>query len=320
MEAEALRLQVNDYTTRWQFKLHVSIAAPDDSLLSGVDASILRLDNPEGHYVELLPRQTSVFPRRFKAANARLQFRAIEDSATPGQGNLPSGFFEGDGPYRYTLTLLGQQYHGEFSFGDMPQMHALQPEGGTLAPVRNFCMRSELPLQIVTVPRAFGPVYYKRQDLKNFVYQLANIDDSLSGGSYHPPVESPRFIFQVRVGDAGGTMQLLDPSRYIRGHKPHLIRSDWTETPIELNPTDLEGNKAVLIDFIRTDTATPNSGFRGPDAREMGWSGQLEIQQRVLYALYIDEPPSAGELMLQTGRAVVEEEQEDKPKSQGWRK
>lgn len=319
MEAEALRLQVNDYSTRWQFKLHVAVTAPDEVQLAGVGGGVLRLGNPEGRYVELLPRQAEIYPRRFKAANARLQFRAIEDSAAPGQGNLPSGFFESDGPYRFSLSLLGQSYSGEFSFGEMLEMQALQPEGGALAAVRNFCMASERPLHISTRPADFGPVYYKRQDMKNFIYQLANMDDSLSSGSYHPPVESPQYIFQVRVGDASGAMQLLDPSRYIRGHQPFLIRSDWTETPLEFVPEDLAGHKAVLIDFIRTDTPEPNSGFSGPGGSGgKGWSGQFHIQQRVMYALYIDEPPAPGELVYQAGKAVVEEEQAP-PQPRGWR-
>lgn len=319
LEASALRLQVNDYSTRWQFKLHVNVTAPEEGELAGVETAVLTLRNPEGRYVELLPRQSEIFPKRFKAANARLQFRALEDSAAPGQGNLPAGFFSGGGPYRFSLQLQRDYYSGEFGFGDELAMQALQPgASGALEAVRNFCMASEQPLHIATQPSGFGPVYYKRQDLKNFVFQLANIDDSLTSGSYHAPVENPQYIFQVRVGDAGGAMQLLDPSRYIRGHQPFLIRSDWTETPLQFQPADLAGHKAVLIDFIRTDTQEPDAGLTGPTRTGRGWSGQIEVQQRVMYALYIDLPPAPGELLQQAGQAAVEEETEVKA-PRGWR-
>lgn len=179
-------------------------------------------------------------------------------------------------------------------------------------------MASEFPLVIETAPSAFGPVYYKRQDLKNLVYQLANIEDSLTSGSYHPPVESPQYVLQVRTGDATGTMDLLDPSRYIRGHQPFLIRSDWTETPLEFSPQELAGHKAVLVDFIRTDTPEAGAGFDGPTSSGDGWSGQIVVEDRVLYALYIDEPPTPGEVVRAAGDAVVEAEQAE-VKPRGWR-
>jgi hypothetical protein len=308
LDASALRLQVNDFSTRWQFKLLVAVSAPAAEQLAGVDQSILRFTNPSGRYVELLPRNAEVFPRRFKAANARLQFRATEDSASPEQSNLPAGFFDTPGPYRFSLQLLRQTYSGEFSFGEQLKMEALQASPTGEVPVRNFCMESQLPLRVVTTPPAFGPVYYKQQDPRNFVYQLANIEDSLTSESYHPPVESPSFVFQVRVGDATGAMQLLDPSRYINGHQPFLIRSDWTQTPLEFHPEDFTGHKAVLVDFIRTDTPEPNAGFYGPARAGEGWSGQLTLQNRVMYALYIDVPPTAGDLGIQAGAAAAEAE------------
>jgi hypothetical protein len=308
LDARALRLRVNDYLTRTQFRLEITATAPAHEELAGLACSRLTLLNAAGHGVQLEPRKSALYPRKFKAANARLQFRAVEDSENSADTNVPVGFFAGPGPYSYVLALGHEEYRGEFSFQQPLQMAALQDCGSGATPVRGFTIASAIPLRVETTPQTFGPVYYKRQDLKNFVFQLANMDEALLGGSYHPPVESPRYTFQVRVGDATGDTALLDPSRYIAGHQPFLIRSDQTTMPVTFSPEDFAGHKALLIDFIRTDTAEPDAGFSGPSHAARGWSGQLIVQDRVLYALYIDSPASSKELAGQASEAGAEDE------------
>ena len=127
---------------------------------------------------------------------------------------FPPGFFSADGPYEVVLTLRGNYITGTFSFGE-PLAMAVSQAGQA---VDNFSLKAEAPLTVATTPAEFGPVYYKRQDLTNFVFQMANMDQALAGGDFHAPIESPRYVFQVRAGDAdGGTTRLIDPSRYIKG-------------------------------------------------------------------------------------------------------
>jgi hypothetical protein len=298
LDCNVLHLQVNDYSTRWQVKVLATLSVAEDAQLAGVEKATLRLDNPEGRFLTLLPHRSDVQGKRFKAANAKLEYRAVEDSGSREQSNAPQGFFASPGPYTFSVTLLGQQYGGQFSFGAPLGMQALQPAGQDAAPrpVSNFCLAEEQPLVIRTTPPTFGPVYYKEQDLTNFVYQLANMDDSLESGSYHPKVESPRYVFQVQTGDGDGPLQLLDPSRYIAGAQQFLIRSDSTSTPLEFKPEDLASAKTVMINFVRIDTAEPNAGFTGPGPAGDGWDGQLTVQERVVYALYKQAPPTRAEL------------------------
>jgi hypothetical protein len=307
LDCHVLHLQINDYSSRWQVKLLASVTAAEEADLAGIEQSTLRLTAPGGKYLELLPHRSDTFGKRFKAANARLEYRAVEDTASRQQSNAPGGFFASPGPYGFSVTLLGKAYGGQFSFGEPLKLEALQPSNDGLAvPVRNFVMAEAKPLLIQTVPRSFGPVYYKEQDLTNFVYQLANMDDSLLSGSYHPPVESPRYVFQVQTGQGDGPLHLLDPSRYVEGAQPFLIRSDNTGTPLEFQPADLAGALTVLINFVRIDTAAPNAGFSGPQPAGDGWTGQLTVQERVVFALYKNEPPSKAALAVQADNVSAE--------------
>jgi hypothetical protein len=161
-------------------------------------------------------------------------------------------------------------------------------------PVANFVLRDEAGFTISTTPASFGPVYYKRQDMTNFVFQLANMDQALKGGDFHAPVEPMRYFFQVRVGDtAGGPTRLLDPARYIEGHKAHMIRSELTSMPLSFMAEEFAAGDAVLIDFMRINTATPDTVFT---AERENMSSLATAQERVVYALAVETPPTPEEL------------------------
>lgn len=290
IECIALRLNVNDYSIRHQIKLLVTVASSDEARLALVENALLTVTNPAGQAVNLAVREYHQTPKQFKAANARLLFKAVEDSADSALSNVPVGFFTGSGPYQLALSLLGQTYSGAFSFG-APLKLSVEQQGRAIS---NFTLSVEQPVTIVTEPTEFGPVYYKRQDPSNLFYQLANIDQALEGGDYHAPVESPRYVFQISIGDGtGGPTRLLDPSRYIAGFEPHLIRSDSTTTPLAFAANEFAPGDAVVVDFTREEAAPPDCGFSGPD---QNFSAQLVVQDRVVYAMRAEEPPSATEL------------------------
>ncbi|GEM_PF-6325498 len=292
IECIALRLKVNDYSIRHQVKLLVTVTTSDESRLSGVDLALLSLTSPAGVEVTMGCRECRVTPRQFKAANARLLFKAVEDSAAPlpsAQSNVPPGFFDEAGPYQVSLTLRGELFSGEVSFGE-PLAMSIEQDGRA---AERFCLADELPLTITTKPAEFGPVYYKRQDLSGFVFQLASMNQALEGKDYHPQRESPQYVFQIRRGDAeGGPAALVDPSRYIAGHEKHLIRSDHTSTPLTFGAGEFRPGDVLIVDFMRQETPPPDAGFEQRD----NFSAQVVVQDRVVYALAVETAPTPEEL------------------------
>lgn len=295
LDCTALRLTVNDYSVRHQIKLEVAVSAPDEESLSGVDLALLSVTNPAGEDITMACSKVSISPKRFKAAHARLLFKAVEDSAAPMPSelsNVPQGFFSSLGPYQLALTLRGELFQGEISFGE-PLAMVVEQESEAVA---NFVLRDEAGFTVSTTPTRFGPVYYKRQDSTNFVFQLANMDQALDGGDFHAPVEPMRFFFQVRIGDtAGGPTRLVDPARYIEGHKAYMIRSDETSTPLKFKAEEFVAGEVVLIDFMRIDTAPPDTMFTATRANV---SCLASTQERVVYALAVETPPTPEELGL----------------------
>ena len=166
-------------------------------------------------------------------------------------------------------------------------------------------LRDEAGFTVSTTPGSFGPVYYKRQDMTNFVFQLANMDQALKGGDFHAPVEPMRYFFQVRIGDtAGGPTRLLDPARYIEGHKSHMIRSEETGTPLSFQAEEFAAGEVVLIDFMRLDTLPPDTVFT---AERENLSSLATTQERVVYALAVETPPTPEELgQLTEGTGAVD--------------
>jgi hypothetical protein len=287
LECEALRLNVNNYTLRHQISLVVTVSAADEAEFAGLGDAELSVSDPTGTSVTLGPAKQSESPRRFKAAHARLKFRAISDPADPGSSNVPAGFFDGDGPFSLSLSLLGKTYRGEVAFNRRLGMSVLQlGEAAT-----TFTLRSGAPFEIYTTPAEFGPVYYKQQDITNFMFQLANMYQSLESQDYHTPVENPLYLFQIGVCDGeGGPTSLLDPARYIEGYEPHLIRSESTATPLRLEPQLFGTGDVIVVDFRRQDRAEPDSVFASdnPDLTD-----QLIVEDRVIFALEINDPPPA---------------------------
>ena len=295
LELDALRLNVNNYSLKHQVKVLLTVTAEDEDRFSGVDLALLTITNPVGEEVTLGHHKYVFNEKRFKAANAVVLFKAVEDSTAPmpsEMSNVPTGFFCADGPYQVLITLRGESITGGFSFSDALGMEVSQ-DGGT---VSNFCLAAESPFEITTTPSAFGPVYYKRQDVTNFVYQMASMDAALESGDFHAPVESPLYIFQVRAGDGdGGPTRLIDPSRYIEGWEEHLIRSDKTATPLVFPGHELDPGEVVVVDFLREDTPEPDSVFR---AEKTGFSSRVKVTDRVVFALHAESPPTAAELGL----------------------
>lgn len=293
LECVLLRLAVNDYTVRYQLKVQLSFSAPTAEELNTAEQSVLTVINGDGQTVRLTPHHFQNNPRQFKAAHATLQFKAIEDTSASyptAPTNVPDGFFASGGPFEVLVAARGERFSGRVDFGEKLEMRVLQ-NGNQ---VSNFSLADELPFLIETEPRRFGPVYYKRQDLTNSVYQLANMEQSLQSQDYHPAVESPRYLFQLRVGDPqGGPTRLVDPERYIEGYTPYLIRSEQTSTPLSFAADEFSAGDVVLIEFERTDTLPPDTVFNS--SRE-GFSSQTTIQDRVVYAMYVEQPPTPEEL------------------------
>jgi hypothetical protein len=293
LELDALRLNVNDYSLKHQVKAVLTVTAEDESRFSGVDLALMTIVNPLGEDVTLGHHKYVFNEKKFKAANAIVIFKAVEDSSAPlpsELSNVPPGFFCADGPYLISITLRGETISGEFSFGPVLKMGVAQ--GGE--PVTNFCLATEAPFEITTVPQEFGPVYYKRQDLTNFVYQLANMDQALESGDFHAQQETPRYVFQVRAGNGdGGPTRLIDPSRYIKGWEQHLIRSELTATPLSFPAGEVAPGEVVVIDFQREDIPGPDSVF---GAEITSFSSRATITDRVVFALHAETPPTPEEL------------------------
>lgn len=277
-----LNLKVNDYATRRQVRLSAQVARENERELLGVKDSRLRISAPDGRHVELEPEDWKFTPKRFKVAHATLSFIAVEDTSSPRESNVPEGFLLSDGPYTLSLSILGEQAKGEISFHDRLNVAMLQDE----QPVDNFILHSGSQLHIFTEPRTIGPVYYKRQDLTNFAFSMASMDQAMQGGDFHYIPESPTYLLQVRIGRAeGGPTELLDPSRYIDGYQPHMIRSDETTTPISFRSDEFRSGDVVVLDFERTDTLDPDSVFSG-DAR--GLTSGVSHHERLIFALHTD--------------------------------
>ncbi len=282
-----LNLKVNDYATRRQIRLSVQVAREDERDLLGVKDSLLMITAADGSSIELAPEDWKFTPRRFKTAHAVISFTAMEDSSSTSEGNVPQGFLMADGPYRLDLLVLGEHASGEVSFADRLKVMLLQDE----EPVDNYILHSGTKLHIFTEPRTIGPVYYKRQDLTNFAFSMAAMDEAMQGGDFHYIPETPSYLLQVRIGRAeGGRTELLDPSRYIDGYKPHMIRSDQTTTPISFASDEFLTGDVVVLDFERKDVLEPDTVFRG-DAH--GLTSEVVHHERLIYALHTDLESSA---------------------------
>jgi hypothetical protein len=287
----ALRLNLNDYCTRYQVKLTATITAEEDDALVGVEGARFTVTNPAGQAATVPPLNCEQFPKKFKAAQAKLLFKLSEDTVSPDQCNVPAGFFMSRGPYAVTLSVLGQDYHGGFSFGE-PLALSVAQDG---APAAQFCLMDEHGFTVSTAPAQFGPVYYRKQDLTNAVFQLANMDEALAGGDYHAPRENPRYLFQVSVGDGqGGPVRLVDPERYIEGYQAHMIRSEQTSTPLNFGAGEFGTGDVVVIDFMRESFLDPDVGFTAPG--DGSFSCQVTVQERVLYTLNVESAPTPAEL------------------------
>lgn len=297
LDLVALRLSVNDYSTRYQVKTTVVVSSSADDGLERVKEAQLVITQPGGGAVTLKPRSADISPKRFKAATAKLLFKAIDDSSSKALSNVPAGFFAAAGEYVARLQLRGESYSAKFCFGEPVRLRAEQ--NGSVPP--SFSLKDEEPLDIFTEPAEFGPVYYKRQDFTNFFFMLNNMDEALQSKDFHPEVESPMYIFQVRVGDGnGGPTRLLDPSKYIAGHQEFLIRSEKTSTPLRFSPDEFNPGEVVVVDFTRQETPGPDVGLSGP---QDGFSGQVITQNRVVYALAVETAPTAQELGVLAGAA-----------------
>lgn len=295
IECEVLRLNVNNTTFRHQVKVLVTISAADEANQIELQRSMMTITRPDGTAATIGNYSRISSPKQFKTAITRLLFKVVEDSASPDDSNVEPGFFNSLGPYLLSLAIGGETYTGEISFGEPLTMEVRQ-EG---KPAVNFVLRDEAGLDLYTAPATFGPVYYKHQDISNFVFQLANMDNSLETGDYHVPVESPRYLFQVRISDGqGGPARLVDPERYIEGFQAHMIRSDLTSTPLHFSADEFSSGEAVVIDFQRKDTLPPDTVFSGPDP---DLSSNVVITDRVMYVLSVESPPTKEELGLADG-------------------
>ncbi|MCB1218746.1 hypothetical protein KDL44_15280 [bacterium] len=277
-----LNLKVNDYATRRQIRINAQVAREDERELLGVQDSRLTVTAPDGRSVVLEPEDWKFTPKRFKVATATLSFIVVEDTSSPSVSNVPEDFLLEDGPFRLQLKVLGELATGSVSFADRLEVQLLQDE----EPVDNYILHSGTQLRIYTEPRTIGPVYYKRQDLTNFAFSMASMEQAMQGGDYHYIPETPTYLLQVRIGRAeGGRTILLDPSRYIDGYQPHMIRSDQTTTPISFHSDEFRTGDVVVLDFERKDVLDPDTVFSG-NAR--GLTSGVVHHERLIYALHTD--------------------------------
>ena len=282
LDVRLLNLKVNDYASRRQIRVSAQVAREQERDLLGVKDSLLRITAPDGRRVELFPEDWKFTPRRFKAAHATLSFKAVEDTSSRSASNVPQGFFGSEGPFLLELELLGELATGEVSFLDQLNVSLLQDS----EPVRNYVLHSGTQLHIFTEPQTIGPVYYKRHDLTNFAFSMASMDQAMQGGDFHYIPETPTYLLQVRIGRSeGGTTELLDPSRYIDGYQPWMVRSDQTKTPISFHSDEFKTGDVVVLDFCRTDILEPDSVFGG---NAHGLSSGVMHEERLIYALHTD--------------------------------
>ncbi|MCB1187686.1 hypothetical protein KDL29_11025 [bacterium] len=277
-----LNLKVNDYATRRQIRVNVLVARENERELLGVKDSRMYVTAPDGRRVEIEPEDWKFTPKRFKVAHATLSFIAVQDTSSPSSCNVPKDFLSDNGPYRLELDVLGEQAHGDVEFADRLGVVMMQDE----MQVDNYVLHSGTQLVIFTEPRTIGPVYYKRQDLTNFAFSMASMDQAMQGGDFHYIPETPSYLLQVRIGRAeGGRTLLLDPSRYINGYQPHMIRSDETTTPISFHSDEFRTGDVVVLDFERKDVLDPDTVFSG-NAR--GLTSGVVHDERLIYALHTD--------------------------------
>lgn len=292
IECEVLRLNVNNTTFRHQVKVLVTISSADEDQQAQIQRSLMTITRPDGTAATIVNYSRTSSPKQFKTAITRLLFKVVEDSGSPDDSSVEPGFFNSLGPYLLSLAIGSETYTGEISFGEPLTMEVRQ-DG---KPAVNFVLRDEAGLDLYTAPETFGPVYYRHQDISNFVFQLANMDNSLETGDYHAQVESPRYLFQVRISDGqGGPARLVNPERYIEGFQAHMIRSDLTKTPLHFSADEFSSGEAVVIDFQRKDTMPPDTVFSGPGP---GLSSNVVVTDRVMYVLSVEPPPTREELGL----------------------
>jgi hypothetical protein len=277
----AQRMNVNDHSIRKQVRVDLTASSSDASRLDNIENSRLTVVNPQGISAKVRPYKVEHSGKRFKAARADVVFKLVEDSASVRRSNVPQGFFAGQGPYRVRVDMRWESYKGGFSFGDPIALRVTQD--GVAA--QKFVLDSAQQTELSTLPQTFGPVYYKRHDVTNFMYQIANMDDALQSADFHAEVESPQYFFQLRLGRSGESQtQLLDPTVYIAGAEHHLIRSEQALSPMLLPAGGLSTGQTLLADFSRSETMKPDSVFHSASEN---FSDQVVVQDRVVYAFEV---------------------------------
>ena len=270
------RMNVNDYSIRKQFRVEADISAPDAARFDRLDSARLIVVSPSGVSAKVRPYRIHVADKRFKAARAEVVFKLAEDSASRQRSNVPFGFFAGEGPYTVRVELLGESYSGRISFG---APIALIVSQASAAPA-GFALDAARPIELVTSPQSFGPVYYKQQDVANVFYQLANMDDALKSVDFRAEAESPQYFFQLRAGAVGESKTtLIDPAVYITDAQNGVIRSVQALTPMVLPAGGLNAGQNLVIDFSRKETLH-DGVFR---SRSDNFSTSAVVRERIVY-------------------------------------
>lgn len=270
------RMNVNDYSIRKQFRLEADVATEEPARVEQLDRARFIVVSPSGVSAKVRPYRIKVGDRRFKAARAEVVFKLVEDSASRQRSNVPAGYFASDGPYAVRVELPWASYSGRVSFGTPV---ALTVSQNGVAP-SGFTLSAAEPIELLTAPQFFGPVYYKQQDISNVFYQLANMDDALKDADFRAEAESPQYFFQLRAGGLGeSTTKLIDPAAYISGAKHGLIRSEQAVSPMTLPAGGLNAGQNLLVDFSRKETLQ-DGVLR---SRDENFSATAVVRERVVY-------------------------------------
>jgi hypothetical protein len=270
------RMNVNDYSIRKQLRVEADLTAPDAGRFAQLEQARLTVVSPAGVSAKVRPYRIKVADKKFKAARAEVVFKLVEDSASKQRSNVPRGYFAAEGPYGVRVELAGESYSGRVSFG-APIALTVSQAGQSSA---SFALDARQPIELVTAPQAFGPVYYKQQDVSNVFYQLANMDDALKDSDFRAEAESPQYFFQLRAGGLNDSKtQLIDPTAYIAGAQRGLIRSEQTLSPMVIPAGGLNAGQNLLIDFSRKETRQ-DYVFR---SRSDSFSASAVVRERIVY-------------------------------------
>jgi hypothetical protein len=270
------RMNVNDYSIRKQFRLDADITAEDPKRFDRLDSARFVVISPSGVSAKVRPYYIKVADKHFKAARAELVFKLVEDTASRQRSNVPVGYFAAEGPYTVRLELPGANYSGRVEFG--PPIALTVSQNG--AAPSGFALDAAQPIELLTAPQSFGPVYYKQQDVRNVFYQLANMDDALKDADFRVEAESPQYFFQLRAGGLGdASTRLIDPAAYISGAQHGLIRSAQAVTPLLLPGGGLNAQQNLLMDFSRKETLQ-DGVFRSSSDN---FSATAVVRERVVY-------------------------------------